>query len=715
VERAHGPALRAAGIVTGTFGTVDNSLIGIIIAKLGQPGAGSMRMIPTLLFGGLFAAGLAFAAGQEAAIPPAAVPPTLQPSVPVAPVADETGELVPPGSAPVLTRADAEAWLDGFFPYALAAGDIAGAVVVVVKDGAVLLQKGYGHADLAEGTPVDPAATLFRPGSVSKLFTWTAVMQLVEQGKLDLDADVNQYIDFEIPARDGTPVTLRQALTHTTGMEEQIRALITADEAEVTPLGDALKHWVPRRIHAPGGTPAYSNYATALAGYIVERASGESFDDYIERHIFQPLGMAHSSFRQPLPPALLAAMSKGYAKASEGEAKAYEFISLAPAGSLAATGTDMARFMIAHLNDGAYGDARILGAETARQMHSTGQASVGPLNRMMLGFYETSVNGHRAISHGGDTQWFHSDLQLFLDDGIGLFVSMNSSGRDGATGHIRYALSRGFADRYLPGTPEPSAGVSEDDAKAHAQQLAGTYTSSRRPDSNFLSLANLLGPVKVAANKDGTISVAMARGVGGAPKKWREVAPYLWQDTTSTDRLAADVVDGKVTRFSMEPYAPIMVFQRVSAWQALAMPLLAASLGILLLTVVAWPVSALVRRYYGAPYRLAGTDARAHRLVRIAALLVLLSVGAALALVVGMLSKLEMTSPSTDGLIIAIRLFATVVLPVGAAVALWNAWHVLRGRRRVLAKLWAVLLALACLFLLWIGFANHVIGFGANY
>ncbi len=663
------------------------------------------------MMAGLF--GLALARPALAQVPEPLQPPAAEP-----PVATAPAEVPPPdadGDGGALTQADAEAWLDGFVPYALAAGDIAGAVVVVVKDGQVLLQKGYGYADVAERTPVDPANTLFRPGSVSKLFTWTAVMQLVEQGKLDLDADVNGYIDFEIPARDGKPVTLRQIMTHTAGFEEQIRALITADAEGITPLGDALKHWVPRRIHAPGSTPAYSNYATALAGYIVERVSGESFDDYIERHIFQPLGMAHSSFRQPLPPALLAKMSKGYSKASDGEPKDYEFISLAPAGSLASTGADMGRFMVAHLQDGAFGDARILRTDTARMMHSTGQASVGPLNRMMLGFYETSVNGHRAIAHGGDTQWFHSDLQLFPDDGIGLFVSMNSSGRDGATGHVRNALARGFADRYLPGEPAPEAGVSEDDAAQHAQQIAGTYTSSRRPDSNFMSLVNMLGPVKVVANEDGTISVTLALGPGGAPKKWREVAPYLWQDTTSADRLAADVVDGKVTRFTMEPYAPIMVFQRLSAWRALAMPLLAASLGILLLTVLAWPVSALVRRYYGASYRLAGNDARAHRLVRIAALLVLVAVGGMLGLVVAMLGNLALTSPDTDGLIIALRLFATVVLPLGAVVALWNTWHALRGQRRLLAKLWAVLLALACLFLLWIGFADHVIGFGANY
>ncbi|WP_024867634.1 serine hydrolase domain-containing protein [Pseudoxanthomonas suwonensis] len=668
-----------------------------------------MRVIPSFLCGAVvsvlsFALSLPLAA-QEPVQAAAAVP-----TVPAT-----SGPEAAPAGAPALTREDVEAWLDGFLPYALAAGDVAGAVVVVVKDGEVLLQKGYGHADLAEGTPVDPEKTLFRPGSVSKLFTWTAVMQLVEQGKLDLDADLNEYIDFPIPPRDGKPMTLRQVMTHTTGLEEQIRGLITADPAQITPLGDALKHWVPERIHVPGTTPAYSNYATALAGYIVERVSGMSFDDYVERNIFQPLGMESSSFRQPLPPELLARMSKAYARASEGEAKPYEFISLAPAGSLAASGADMARFMIAHLQEGESGEARILGADTARQMHTTGQASVGPLNRMMLGFYETSVNGHFAISHGGDTQWFHSNLELFPDDGVGVFVSMNSSGRDGATGQIRGALSRGFADRYFPAAPSQAGRVAEDEARLHAQQIAGTYTSSRRPDTTFLSLANLLGPIKVVANEDGTISVTAALSPAGVPKKWREVEPYLWQDTAGADRLAADVVDGKVTRFSMEPYAPIMVFQRLSTWQSLALPLMVASLAVLLLTVVAWPVSALVRRYYGVPYRLQGADARAHRLVRIASLLVLLAAGGVLGLVVAMLSKLELTSAGSDGLIIALRLFATVAMPLGTAIALWNAWHVLRRRRRLLAKLWALLLALACLFLLWLGFAHHVFGFGASY
>src|ERR1700679_4132981 len=138
--------------------------------------------------------------------------------------------------ARVLSAADAEAWLDGYFPYALHTGDIAGAVVVIVKDGQVLLEKGYGYADYGRSIPVDPKSTLFRWGSTSKLFTWIAVMQLVEQGKIDLDADVNQYLDFKIPSREGKPVTMRNIMTHTAGFEERLQGLIGVDADGVQPL-----------------------------------------------------------------------------------------------------------------------------------------------------------------------------------------------------------------------------------------------------------------------------------------------------------------------------------------------------------------------------------------------------------------------------------------------------------------------------------------------
>lgn len=656
----------------------------------------------------------AIAAGPAGQAP---VPPKAEPALPLPP-GDATSVAVPvPAADERLTAADLEAWVDGFMPYALEQTDVAGSVVVVVKGGKVLFQKGYGYSDLATRKPVDPARTLFRPGSVSKLFTWTAVMQLVEQGKLDLDKDINTYLDFKIPPYDGKPVTLRNVMTHTSGMEEVIRGLIANNEKEIAPLDATLKHWIPERIYEPGSTPAYSNYATALAGYIVQRVSGEPFEKYVANHIFAPLQMQHSSFSQPLEKNLQPMVSKGYKTASDGKPQPYEYINLAPAGSLASTGADMGNFMIAHLNNGAFGDARILGEATARQMHETGQESIKPLNRMMLGFYETSVNGHRAIAHGGDTQWFHSDLQLFPDDNIGIYVSTNSAGKDGSARLIRDGLVTGFVNRYLPGPANAAKGIDEATAKEHAQLMAGAYNSSRRADSNFMNLVYMLGQTKVVANEDGTISVPMLAGYSGAPKKWREIAPFVWQDTGSGDRLAAEVVDGRVLRFSAEPIAAIMVFQRAAWWQTpgVFLTMLFGSLAALLFTVLAWPVSAMVRRHYGARYPLAGQDARAHRWVRIASLAVLVSVGAMIGMVFAMMSDLSMMSPASDAYVIALRLLCTIVLPLGALIALWNAWVVLRSPRSWWAKLWSLVLAAACLSLLWIGFATHLIGFSANY
>ena len=180
-------------------------------------------------------------------------------------------------AAHALTAEDVNAWLDGFVPAGLARGEIAGAVVVVVKDGQVLTERGYGVSDVATGAPVDPRKTGFRPGSISKLFAWTAVMQQVEQGKLNLDADINTYLDFRIPERNGKPITLRNLMTHTPGFEEAGKHLIENNPRDLS-MERALKRWTPTRVFDPGTTPAYSNYGAVLAGYIVQRVSGEPFD-----------------------------------------------------------------------------------------------------------------------------------------------------------------------------------------------------------------------------------------------------------------------------------------------------------------------------------------------------------------------------------------------------------------------------------------------------
>lgn len=646
------------------------------------------------------------ALAQVPTTPPAAE----APAVPVesAPPAEPTG--------PQLTREDLEAWLDGFIPFALARGNIAGGIVVVVKDGEVLLQKGYGYADVEKKEAVDPQDTLFRPGSVSKLFTWTAVMQLVERGKLDLDADVNQYLDFEIPpGPDGEPVTPRDLLTHTAGFEEALKELISEDPERIATLEDTVKGWVPERIFKAGTMPAYSNYGTGLAGYIVERVSGLSFDDYLDRNIFGPLGMAKSSFRQPLPEALAAGMAQGYEVAT-GKPQGYELINLAPAGSLAATGSDMARFMIAHLQNGAYREARILSAETARTMHGSPRTIIPNVNRMVLGFYETDTNGHRIISHGGDTQYFHSDLHLYVDEGVGYFISFNSGGKDGAVGPLREAFYRNFADRYFPG-PAADGKVDEATAKSHAAGIAGSYISSRRPERNFISVLNLLQPLKVVVNEDGTISVPMLTDLNGEPTKFREIAPYVWREAYGKARLAAEVEDGRVTRFTAEWISPFMYMERSTGAKGAGwlMPATILSLAALTLTVLFWPVEALVRRHYRKPLPFAGREARAYRYGRIGALLSLAAIGAWVGTILAMLSNLKLLSAKYDWWVATLHILGSLAVFAGLALAIWHLAVVWQAPKRRLGKVWAVVLVLSTAICAWVAIAYHLVGISTNY
>src|SRR5436190_9575220 len=172
---------------------------------------------------------------------------TAAPSAEALPATADTSGAVAP-----LNAQDVNAWLDGYIPIAIGRADIPGAVVVVVKDGQILTSRGYGYSDVKKRKPVDPHSTLFRPGSISKLFTWTAVMQQVQAGKLNLDEDVNKYLDFKIPPRNGKPVTLRNIMTHTSGFEEQVMDLIAIKQDKYVPYDQILKRWVPKRVYDPG-------------------------------------------------------------------------------------------------------------------------------------------------------------------------------------------------------------------------------------------------------------------------------------------------------------------------------------------------------------------------------------------------------------------------------------------------------------------------------
>ncbi len=414
-----------------------------------------MTVLRTLIVASL---GLLAAAGPGPSadkLAPSGAPASTATTLVPTPAPATTGAAPEASGTHVLSKTDLDSWLDGYLPFALRVDDIAGAEVAVVKDGHILTERGYGYADIAKRTRVDPDRTLFRPGSVSKLITWTAVMQLVGQHKLDLDRDVNTYLDFTIPPFNGQPITLRQILTHTAGFAERAKDISFYDQSNLQPLGTFLKAWTPERIFAPGTTPAYSNWATTLAGYIVQRVSGMPFDDYVEQRVFAPLGMHDSTFRQPVPARLAPQMATGYRQASKPPI-AFEFIGPFPAGSLSTTASDMARFMIAHLQDGELDGKQVLDPATARMMHDSPLAHVDPmslippLNRMELGFFETNVNGHEVIGHLGDIEAFHTILHLFTKDGVGLYASFNSPGKDAAVQALRASLFQDFTDRYFP-------------------------------------------------------------------------------------------------------------------------------------------------------------------------------------------------------------------------------------------------------------------------
>jgi hypothetical protein len=479
---------------------------------------------------------------------------------------------------------------------------------------------------------------------------------------------------------------------------------------------ELLKQWVPTRVFASGTTPAYSNYGASLAGYIVERLSGEPFDDYVEKHIFEPLEMLHSSFRQPLPAPLAALMSQGY-EVGSGEPHPFEIIGPAPAGAMSSPGEDMAHFMIAQLQNGEYHGTRILRAETAAMMHDSPLTLLPPLNRMELGFFETNINGREVIGHLGDTDYFHTSLHLFLKENVGFYVSFNSPGQDGAAGSLRTALFDDFADRYFPApAAQTLERVDAVTAARHARLLKGSWSNSRGSQSNFLAAIGLVDQVKVSVDAKGHL-VLPFKGVNGKPRQWTEVSPFVWYDLENHERLAAQIVDGKAVRFSIDLLAPFMVFQRVPWYKDAAwlLPALLASVAALLATGLQWPIAAIIRRRFGATLALEPPSLRAMRAGKIGAILLVAGVGFWAALLTWLLKDDGNLTSKSDAVIQAVELFGIAAFFGGAALVGWNLYAVWSGRRRWPARLWSVVLAVAAIIVLWVGWAFHLTGVGTNY
>lgn len=656
------------------------------------------------------------------------------------PLAPKTG--VEQKTAPVsttsheMTPADVEAFLDGLVPVQIQRDNIAGAVIAVVKDGKVIFAKGYGYSDVKKKTPVSATDTLFRPGSISKTFTWTAVMQLVQQGKIDLDRDVNDYLDFKIPNTFPQPITMRNIMTHTSGYGETIDDLFVPDVKDLTDLRTYVVNHMPKRIFPPGTVPAYSNYATTLAGYIVQRVSGKPFNDYIQENIFTPLGMEHTTFAQPLPDNLKPLMSNGYREASS-PAGPWEVVQAWPAGSVSTTAMDMTHFMLAHLANGEYNGAKILNPETAQLMHSRQFAANPAMSGMCLGFYEETRNGHRIIGHGGDTEFFHSDLHLVLDAGVGFFVSYNSLGN--SQDSDREVLWHKFLDRYFPYTPPQGETIAN--AAADAREVSGLYNSSRRPEGDILGALAMLGEAKVYTNPDGTISADAVKDSSGTPEKFKEIAPLIYRDIDGQDRMAFKR-DASGNLFFVLDW-PFMTFQRVGGVQSKTFNyvVLIFGIAIMALTLILWPVSAFVRRHYGRKLLLPAGARRLRLIVRLTCAADLIFIAGLAAL----LSSLDAPGAlnSHGSLLLWIHVLQVIGLlgVIGTVLVVYNAIRIWSVKTQtalaaatttsggesvtsggpssqpiwIWSKVFAVVIAVACIGMAWFFIYWDLLNFNLNF
>jgi CubicO group peptidase (beta-lactamase class C family) len=614
-----------------------------------------------------------------------------------------TTQLVPlpppnPKTPPQLTSEDVTAFLDGFLPLQLQRDDVAGATISVYQNGQPLILKGYGYADFKKKTPVDPVVTTFRPGSISKLFTYVSMMQLVEQDKLNLDANVQQYLDFKInPGPSGigdAPITLRDLATHTAGFEEELHDF-GSDKSGKLPLDirTFLIRNQPNRFAAPGKDLAYSNYGITLIGYIVQRVSGEPFAAYVQHHIFTPLGMTHSTFEQPLPKGFVA--TKGYLHTSKDDT-GFEGVTEAPAGGLSSTAADMAIFGQMLLGHGSYNGVQILKPASVALLF-TPQFTPGPgVTPWDLGFYDIDRNGLRFIGHGGDLLACHSQFWIEPTHGLSFFISYNSAG---AADKARGELFNAFVDRYLQGPPNAHPAY----VKLTAKQLApytGYFLSSRRQDSTIFRLVGLQ-PKEVTATKDGNLNVSTTKDFYNHPIDLHPLGNDSFYDEVdqSTIHFERDA-HGRVIGYATPGHsdrAPLL-----AAGQWLNVPLAIAVITMLLLVIAAlvrtWRRLFLHKRAKLAPQPGTAWATFSMQLAGFALLALLIYI----AVLVSQVS--EVTNFYQIGhldpwlrfeVVLAVIVFITLIF------AFLSALRVMRRPLRWITRLKFTIVTLSCLYLGW--------------
>lgn len=467
------------------------------------------RIRPMLAFALLVAGTLA--AAREPPPEPVVLPAT----PPSLPAEDAVLEVPPVDGEPVDTgaqQARLEAFVDGVVESFRQRDRIAGVTVGILRGGQPVLMRGYGHARLDPVEAVDPARHLFRIASISKTFTYVSAMQLVEQGRLSLDDVVNERLPERLRVPDDgfpEPIRIRHLLTHTAGYEDlALGHLFVRDPTLVLPADEYLVRHRPRRVRPPGREAVYSNYSVALLGAVVAHVSGMPFEDYVERHLFGPLGMARTTFREPglrdaraLEGPLAGDLATGFVREAGAFApRPFEHIAQsAPGGGASSTAPDMLRFAAALLGDGAIDGGRILAPGTNAGLREVLFANAEGVNGLAHGFITDRIGPHDTFGHGGATLYFHSNLVLVPGLDLAVFVSTNT-----ATGR-RFAAE--FPVRlveFLDPAARPPAQAGPTGTTEDLRRYAGTYLTNRRPwrspDALLLTLSGAITQVKPTAD-----------------------------------------------------------------------------------------------------------------------------------------------------------------------------------------------------------------------
>lgn len=436
---------------------------------------------------------------------------------------------------------------------------IPGAAITVVRDTSVVVAEGYGVADAASGRRVDPAHTLFRIGSITKLFTATAALQAVEKGRLDLHTDVNQYLDGTVvPNRFDAPVTLHHLLTHTAGFEDRFMGTTAYEVSSIKPLGTYLENDLPQRVRPPGQVASYSNHGLTLAGHLAAEAADTTYADLVRERIFSPLGMDRSAASLPaLPDSLRAAVATPYHR-TDGSLVPHPrtYYQIAPAGGALATTTDMAQFLIAHLNEGRGAGGRILQSTTTRQMHRQQFTHDPSLPGWTYGFQEHPRASPRVLMHGGGARGFTALLWIVPERDLGVFVVCNLPDDT-----LQTALLETVNERFFPSSDKAPPPVSDQPNPMTASALTGHYRHVRHAQSTIEKALALSMHAVVTETDSGLV----VDGIAPEPIRLRPLGNGRFQRSDGGTVVFDEKRDGEFSFLYVgAPTAP--AYQRVSAW-----------------------------------------------------------------------------------------------------------------------------------------------------